>query len=627
MRASNIPSRYVKGVIQFNDDQRLLDWVGAKTSTAAASILLNGRIPYESYNPSTNSFSFTHVWVEACVPYGNYRGTANDDSGNRWIPVDPSFKNKTYQEGINVNVNFDYDQYMSGRTFELPHEFYENQVRDSIRTLPPRYENNELDDVAYKGRIEPQKYDVLPASLPYTVLRYLGWDNGTNAETASLPARHRYTLTVNVDGNTATFDMPVTAMSRNILTFEDCGKPTIRQNGMIVFTGVSAVTCSPTLVTPVPTPEGTASLNLSVHIGKGTSSVIALRSNNFAGVSRTAIHALQAFALQTSDQYLKDIGIRLTQAVKLISNPSATPETIDETLGMYLHYVSAKYMHYIDTAARKIGELKGVSLLSGNHLGIASSKSTISYLFDLPYAINTDGFLIDLPGGIFKSLDITTGDQRFDAFLLASYSGSAYESYIWQENARMDAVSSVRGIQYANDNDIEVLTLTPSLTTTQLNAQLNKLTTNASLNHASSTATIVRNLVNAGGTVTIPRSLIAYGAWTGLIYVESNPSRGATFKISQYNGGYTISSNPIDISFNPLSYSNPSILSTGYALPSSFTQSGGLFTPISAPSTISSSINLGAGSSNTFAGDPVNMVGSTDRRNTCIKSLSWCFVF
>ena len=29
-----------------------------------------------------------HVWVEACVPYSNYRGAGVDPTGQRWIPLD-----------------------------------------------------------------------------------------------------------------------------------------------------------------------------------------------------------------------------------------------------------------------------------------------------------------------------------------------------------------------------------------------------------------------------------------------------------------------------------------------------------------------------------------------------------
>lgn len=215
LRASNIPARYVKGRVQFFNDQRLLDWMGAKTQTAAANILAAGQI--SAWSNGTN-VTFSHVWVEACVPYGNYRGTTFDQTGHHWIPLDPSFKNKTYQAGIATNVSFDYTTYMSSRTFELPNEFYEGQVTDYIRTQPPRFENNTLDDVGYIGTLVPQQFDILPASLPYEVLRYEAWAGGLSSETAALPAEHRYSLRVevgqNADKGNLTLSLPAVVLDR-----------------------------------------------------------------------------------------------------------------------------------------------------------------------------------------------------------------------------------------------------------------------------------------------------------------------------------------------------------------------------------------------------------------------------
>jgi len=119
LRASNVPARYVRGTIRFKDD-RGRRWIGAKTDVAAVRILGFGRYPTRAlWAPG---FEMSHVWVEACVAYGNYRGSRADLSGHRWIPLDPSFKEQVYQDGVAVDVNFDYAGYMATRTNELPHE-------------------------------------------------------------------------------------------------------------------------------------------------------------------------------------------------------------------------------------------------------------------------------------------------------------------------------------------------------------------------------------------------------------------------------------------------------------------------------------------------------------------------
>jgi transglutaminase-like putative cysteine protease len=179
LRASNIPARYVRGTIQVKDvtdmgaNGRGPRWIGAKSYKAAAYILGQGKFPSWGYAPGV--LQLGHVWVEACVPYGNYRGASSDPSGHRWIPLDPSFKDKTYQAGIVTSVDFDYTGYMAARGNELPHEKYERQVESWIKTQPPHYANNTLEDVGYIGRQAPGAVDILPATLPYEVSLFTVW--------------------------------------------------------------------------------------------------------------------------------------------------------------------------------------------------------------------------------------------------------------------------------------------------------------------------------------------------------------------------------------------------------------------------------------------------------------------
>ena len=101
LRESNIPARYVRGTIEFYD-QRAPNWIGTKTHKAAGAVLAVGGYPHATWlsapgNPSQEiGTRFAHVWVAACVPYSNYRGTRADRSGYRWIPLDPSFKEYDY---------------------------------------------------------------------------------------------------------------------------------------------------------------------------------------------------------------------------------------------------------------------------------------------------------------------------------------------------------------------------------------------------------------------------------------------------------------------------------------------------------------------------------------------------
>lgn len=640
LRASGIPARYVKGKVKFfAGDDRLNRWVGAKSAQGAAAMLATGDIPTSR---SGDNVAFTHVWVEACIPYQNYRGSGGDNFGHRWVPMDPSFKSKDYQDGIVVDLDFDYQSYLATRTLLLPHEEYEQQVEQHIKTLPPRYSNNTLADVPYSGHLVPRKVDILPATLPYEVIEYLAWDGSTKSETAALPAKHRYTLHIDV-GNVDTGDelgaavleMPEIALSRLTLAFQagtggslspaltayrqslnaqyGAGAATyIQNNGGIDcrwdYVPVLKVEGQSHDMSPTPEPScyfwlnewyggppdtqlvlverlPKRTLDLDVHLGD--ESVNKVSYNN---ISAFNYHALQVYSFQASDRLIEQRAAKLLDNIKSTADPEANKES---TLGEFLHLVGLKYMHYIADAYSRVGRIYGESGRSGNHLGLTSSRSEVSYLFDLPYAVTNTGFLIDVPGGLSRSTNLDTGATSFEGFVLAGYALSAFESYVWQENARMDAVSSVRGIQYANENNIEVIDINSANKATELpKLQVG----DGDLEYSESTRNTIEGLVNDGFDVKIPVRLIDYAEWTGQVYIatkkSSNGRLQASYIIGPYAGGYTTSSQPAG---------------SGYQIPPQIYQEALQYADRASP-VVNSANNFGNNNYITKTGDPVNMV-------------------
>lgn len=655
LRASNIPARYVRGTIQFDNDPRALRWIGAKALAALGQILLQGKIA-ASYDTASNHIEFDHVWVEACVPYGNYRGTGIDKTGFRWVPLDASFKEKTYQAGIVTNVNFDYTGYLTKRLNgpdSLPHEYYAKQVETSIKILPPNYSNNTLQDVGYIGAPTPRTVDILPASLPYSVKAFSAWGAGLTAEIAEVPDSHRYKFEISTTGFSApvTLSMPQIVLQRITFSYRgasstdqtnyegvlngtfgsSCGQPNssgnmictntpiyllpvIKLDGTETAVGsainiysVSSVTCNVNTGICTPTDSRThPTLTLSIKLNSASINSVSFSSK----VNMMDMFAFQAYAFQASDRLLNERATRLLFNVRNIADPNTNR---DETIGEFLHLSGLKYMHYITDASKRLGELDGGSGWSGNHLGLTSTISKAQYLFDLPYAINSEftippnpyfpgysskDLLVDVPGGLSRNVDLFTGDLVWKTFLLTGYTASAYESYLWQENAKLDAVSTVRGIQFAKENVIEVLSITSANQATELP----KLTsnTNSVLNYTSAQVTQIQNLLNQGYTLTLPRSLIQYSNWKGSVWVQeknAGASMSAGFIIGgAYSGGYTVGNylpSLIDTTLNTgFNITTPSLWTNYY----------------STPPFINSGIGSGITSYTTTAGDPVNMV-------------------
>jgi RHS repeat-associated protein len=710
LRASNIPARYILGSIQFdNNDPRLLRWLGAKTSVAAHAILSQGKIaPSSSINP----LYFNHVWVEACVPYGNYRGTGVDKTGYRWIPLDPSFKEKTYQNGISVNVDFDYATYMAKRSDgpdSLPHEKYLRQVEEHVKSQPAANgSNNTIQDVGYIGKQVARKFDILPASLPYRVRQFSSWGTGYTAETDTVPDSHRYKLEIITGGfpstSPAVISMPGNVLKRMTLSFSgatsadqtlidsasdmnvlgiSAGTPPLAQctntgsiykisgytvliQGAVAYVWNCNVNMAQVAThikldgndlavgnfgdfwskTTIKV-AARAGFNPSYHnpkdsaaaywyplLGTDTgyfkkisSTKITLKRNGVAvsptvdfkdKITQRDYYSVQLYAFQTSDRLLKERSARLLDTVKNTSDPNAN---IDETLGEFLHIAGLKYMHYISDAYKRIGEMNGDSGLSGNHIGLVSASNQAQSVLDLPFGVSTPqrNFLVDVPGGVDRGVDLSTGAMPWKSFLLKGYTASAYESYLWQENAKLDAVSTVRGVQYAREKGVEVLTLTPDMclpTTAVIDAEVDKLITNA--DSAFDYSTTDRDNIKAmvcsttkPRKVILPRSKIQIQNWVGMVYFsEYQPANGAYeagFIIGGgYHGGYSLGNYVSPIASLNLSTAG---LKTGWNVSNAnFNWSAAPGTNFITPSVLSAAVNYGVTPLNMYSGDPVNMV-------------------
>ena len=635
LRASNIPARYVRGTVQVLDASTAADggrigrWLGAKSYAGAQGILGQGRFP--TYGTVTTSaggpaigVAMSHVWVEACVPYAHYRGAATDNAGFRWIPLDPSFKDKTYQAGIATSVNFDYSGFLAQRRDALPHEWYAAQVTSAIKSVAPNFANNTLSDVPYSGAPNPLTVDVLPATLPYEVT-FTNWSNSNTPETADLPDSHRYKFTISVMNSAAvalapalTLSLPQTALSRVTLAFQgataaDASTLSSWQNDANI---ASALPCTVNVV-PVLRLEGALQttgttavnlcsvnnqLSLSVTLGELASPTV--NSITYPNIGAANYHALQAYSFQASDRLLSERATKLLAAVKANPNPNSN---LDQTEGEYLHLVGLKFVRYVADASKTIGRLDGGSGESGQHLGLVSTAMKVQYVFDLPFAVDRAGLLVDFPGGQDRGKDLVSGQSVAKTFLLTGYAASNYESYMWQENAQRDAVSTVRGLQYANERGIPVLNITSANAATQL--PLLTSNSNSALNYAPGTVATIQTALNNGFTFNIPRSLIQYDNWTGAVWQQEkidsvSGTMAAGFIIGgSYAGGLSLAPST-SFSFTP-NPSSPSIFSyTDFGIPSG---------TVSNYASFDSFINSGPAANgwNSFiaiGGDPVNVL-------------------
>ncbi|RDH41942.1 DUF6531 domain-containing protein [Zooshikella ganghwensis] len=636
LRASNVPARYVRGSVLLESKDDHLNWFQVKTPKAAYWVLRRAGIPTDTKNTPTDgngTLNFDHVWVEACVPYANYRGDGVGKQGYQWLPMDPSYETNKFIEGIRYYKTFNDDIFLSKRNSQLVVEALEASIEDEIKAKNPNYT---IKDVGDRWERVYQSYTHLPESLPYKVKQFSKWtDNHPGSSIAALPDTYRVKLhfTIN-DQQRAAVSLIDMTQKRVTLSFEG-STPQTQQALKAWRQGNQGLTCPNSYqVNPVIKVDGQAipisglkSLSLcdnnrfaNINLKLATKlDDFDLGEVEFESIKPLNYHAIQAYGFQASDQYLAKRTQRLLAAVKDNTNPWQEPDAV---IGEYLDVVLLKFMRYETDAIKRISQLNNHTGWSGHHIGLTSTETNINYVFNTPFALYSPGLVVDVPGAIYRTGDTETVNCSDETFKLVGLALSQYESYIWQENAQLDAVSSVSGIQIAHQQGIPVKNLYDA-------ESFKKWVKVCSAGSMSSDCYPQQQIDMLAGLfegeerwhskLTIPQYPINYKGWTGLtaiLYAQEGSDKIGSYLIGRYSGGYalpemTISPNVINEAlgsgYNIADevYDTQWQQTTDHAWGDSNTSLNKSTTIVSE---VSSSTGSGLQEGNTYSGDPVNMV-------------------
>jgi len=692
LRASSIPSRYVRGRIYIQDKEEHLNWWNTKDLKGAQGAVLATTNPTSTiqYNiDGKDAFSIEHVWVQACVPYGDYRGGEQASESHRWVPIDASFKQYQRIDGVEIDVEFDYAKFLSERTKKLPVEVYQEQVLDYIRGIDS---NLTLDDVGTRWVKEAVKFEFLPDSLPYVVRQHINWNSTIDSPTtAVLPENWKAKVHIYF-ANEGVFEIPSTDFAQHRITLSFAGVTDEDSSKYLEFLdGDTELECSSSnlQLKPIFKKDGDGTvypisgfssyslcdgneyrnltLGMSVKVNGRIVSATKAGSDriSFGNITPLNYYALNAYMDNGSERYLTYRRERLFSNLAKYSKPS---ENLDETVGEFLNLVLTNYMYKMTKSNLTIGQLFGSTGRSGHHIGLTSTRADVEYLLDLPYAMHSNNFVVDVPGGISSSVNVEGGTLDAVGMRLGGYNSSHLESHVWQEFAMKDAVSTISGLQIASENDnevksftnktalaafINVCTSSPSTGSWPRNKSLSSmvaafrgagfhhgfddtlkswfLNANSYFTSYSSTSSIdnalevdffncypqgsANTIINMSfisgyvGKVTISKYPVSYNGWLGPVYVVENikPDNGGAsfgFPISSFSGGYTVPT------INPSIFSSSSSTSnysTGFSIPSSISTTTPDFNT-NAVSSVNSGVGSGVSSYGTTAFDPVNMV-------------------
>jgi RHS repeat-associated protein len=106
LRASHVPARYAYGTIEV-PASAAQNWVGGTSVPEAAVALFDqGGVPVQGVvaGGSIGAIQLEHVWVEAYVDFNPSRGAVNR-SASTWVPLDASYKQYRYTQGLPVRAD------------------------------------------------------------------------------------------------------------------------------------------------------------------------------------------------------------------------------------------------------------------------------------------------------------------------------------------------------------------------------------------------------------------------------------------------------------------------------------------------------------------------------------------
>jgi RHS repeat-associated protein len=177
LRAKGVPARYVRAVAEVPAPV-LVAVTGTADVTQALRVLARAGIPHQPIaGPAGPTAVRLHrVFVEALVPYANYRGAVIDNQGSVWLPLDASFKAMEPPVGRDVvPLGFDprqaFDAYLGAAQTATPLEAVRARVTDVLAIQLP---GTTYPQVLNQRTFAAERLGLLPSTLPYKVVSVAG---------------------------------------------------------------------------------------------------------------------------------------------------------------------------------------------------------------------------------------------------------------------------------------------------------------------------------------------------------------------------------------------------------------------------------------------------------------------
>ncbi len=527
LRVSGIPARYATGTVKMTIDQAT-NWLGIQDKRNAGSILTTCGMEGIIYivNDDTVAISCRRVWVEAWIPFINYRGAINDSTGFMWVPVDPTFKQYEYTPGINLLAEIDFDaeafvfDYISTFHSETPIEMFREMLLDSLALYHPGADD---EDLITSRTVIKETDGILPGTLPYTLMSM----DSTFSEIAS---NKRYYIEFHLyDGSGMDLDYTISLpeIAERQVTISYVGATAAHQEIIDTSGGIFNVDL-PYLVDlkPVLKIDGCEVARGSGDVMMGTTHYSDMHftaptgaSNQIPTVSNVIIAGnYQGIGIDTEDAF-----------------PSFwdLPETScdEEYLGQEVHQTALTYLNNVDVAGDELSDLMHQVVTNDVSEAIVGNTITVLFSGGSPISFEWTGMIVDADRKIIGPFSVDGVDSRCDYMRLGGADGSIQENVLFETRFEQEAISAIKILELASDSGITICEITTSIAADC-----------PGIDQPSHVITAINNALAQGHHVIIPERGFTYYLWTGTGWIDIDPATCAAGYIISggQNGGATV---------------------------------------------------------------------------------------
>ena len=569
LRVSGIHAKYVYGTVDI-PVEKVMNWVGGVTDPKiAGTILATNGIPAILLKTSEGVYKYMrmeHVWVKAFVDYIPSRGAVHRQ-GDTWIPLDASYKQYAYSDGIDIKAAVPFDgqafanQLQSTATINETEGYVTNvdslfvqQTMQSYQTqvqnyIQQHYPNATVGDVIGKKEIVKKEYPILLGTLPFKTVEM-------GSEFASMPdsLRHKIAFEIQDTSTSETslsYTIAVSAIIGKRVTLSYAPATAADAEKIDSYGGIFNVPAYLVKMKPLIKIEGEIAAS-GVGMGLGLDQVFKMKFvSPVYGVelitNNVMVGAYYGIGFNTGKISKELISQRRAKLESVKDTFSDLTIYTDDYLGELLYVTAIAYFYEVDLLQEVSAKTDEVIDIKETSAAIVSKELNVSYVFGFPLRASEGAMGIDVDRYIHAAFSKGGEGSKVRQFMMvAGQISSAMEHGIFEQMYQAKGVSTMQVLQLANRQEIPIYTITND----NISSVLPKVQISSEIK------TDIQNAVNAGKNVVIPLRSVAYYSWSGTGYIVLDPQTGAGAYMLSTNlahGGSCVASGGIAVVFLSLS--------------------------------------------------------------------------